>query len=162
MRRLKCDQSHRILFNSPACVSWVFSLSGDSSTCKLEHWEQRNQEDLGIVYVGYRSEIKPQEPITQNIPFWDATPLATLWSNLLSSCVRVGESESCDGFEAILDHRRDCEGFGSSPILIIKRERKKKEFSIYPRSPEITKRANLTWIKQERVLSEAFSTCLWN
>jgi hypothetical protein len=41
------------------------------------------------------------------------------------------------------------------------KQKKKKEFSIYPRSPEITKRANLTWIKQERV-SEAFSTCIWN
>lgn len=51
MRRLKCDQNHRILFNSPACVWWVFSLSGDSSTCKLEHWEQQSQEDSGIVYA---------------------------------------------------------------------------------------------------------------
>jgi hypothetical protein len=48
------------------------------------------------------------------------------------------------------------------PFLSSKEKEKKKEFSIYPRSPEITKRANLTWIKQERVLSEAISTCLWN
>lgn len=68
MRRLKCDQSHRILFNSPACVSWVFSLSGDSSTCKLEHWEQRNQEDLGIVYVATDQKLNHSSQSHKTFP----------------------------------------------------------------------------------------------
>jgi hypothetical protein len=54
--------------NSPACVSWVFSLSGDSSTCKLEHWEQQSQEDLGIVYAATDQKLNHSSQSHKTFP----------------------------------------------------------------------------------------------
>ncbi|CAK7332733.1 unnamed protein product [Dovyalis caffra] len=37
--------------NSPVSVPCVFSFLSDTSTCKLERWEQQSQEDMDIIYV---------------------------------------------------------------------------------------------------------------